>query len=237
MAVLLTIAAISSEPLGILPPYAGYTLLMLLVARVWRASFLRACRRSLALMPLLILLGAGLPLSRGLDVWLASEASLRTATALEFLATPAPWMDGASLLLRALCALLLLNLLVQAASWHGVLAALRSLGLPVAIPMVLEQLERYRTLLAGEWRRTSFAREARSPGGMRFAFSSYAGQTGLVFLRSWERSERIHAAMLARGFSLDAPQPAASRYPRLPASAFLQPMWLPALAILIRLAL
>jgi cobalt/nickel transport system permease protein len=246
LATLLAIAVISSEPLGRLLPYAAYVLLLLLTARVWRAALPRDLVRTLRLLPLLILLGAGLPASRALDVWFVAEAGLGSRAAVTFLASPAPWLDGASLFLRASCALFLLQTLVLSIGWHGVLAGLRALRLPAAIPMVLDQLERYRELIAEEWRRTTFARESRSPGDMRFALASYAGQTGLVFLRSWERSQRIHAAMLARGFTLESsgqvtpaglPGRRFSRHAPLLLAPILKAFWLPALALLVRIAL
>ncbi|MCW5966002.1 MAG: hypothetical protein KIT83_18335, partial [Bryobacterales bacterium] len=133
--------------------------------------------------------------------------------------------------------LALLNILIQVTGWVGLLRALRHLGLPAGISLTLAQLERYRQLIAAEWKRTMLAREARSPGGHRFALASYSGQVGMVFLRSWERSERIHAAMLARGFSVDHLEFGGANVVRVRVSQLLpQPLWLPVCALLIRLA-
>jgi cobalt/nickel transport system permease protein len=140
-----------------------------------------------------------------------------------------------SLFLRALCALLLLSTLVHSVGFVPLLRALRRLGLPTAVVLTLQQMERYRAVLAEEWRRSQFARAARSPGALAFSFSGYANQTSLVFLRSWERSERVHAAMLARGFRLDQPPVDAATSPRGFARLLLRWLWLPILAILIRL--
>ena len=71
---------------------------------------------------------------------------------------------------------------------------------------------------------------------MRFAFAGYANQTALIFLRSWERSERIHTAMLARGFRIDGPLPVPAKPGASPRNAWIRSFWLPAIALLIRLA-
>jgi cobalt/nickel transport system permease protein len=242
VAVLLAIAAIGSEPLGELPPFVFYLPLTMLLPRLAEGSLLAPWRRILPVLPVLALLGAGFPLSRWLDGWLGGWLGESAAS----LPIPdAAWAAGVSLFLRALCALLLLSTLVHSVGFVRILRAMRALGLPAAVVLTLEQMERYRGVLAEEWRRSQFARQARSPGALAFSFSGYANQTSLVFLRSWERSERVHAAMLARGFRLDQPgreQHGFNQHggdttatPR----GFLRPLlrwfWLPILAILIRL--
>lgn len=235
LAVLLALAVTGSEPLGKISPYAAYTLLVLAAAVVWRAPMGRVLKRLLLLSPALLLLSLGLPLSRMADRFLGGEAA-----AIALYPAPQEMLAAASLLLRALCAAGLLIVLAESLGWRGILRGLRGLRLPLAVTAVLEHLERYRALVAEEWRRTSFAREARSPGGRRFALASYAGQTGMVFLRGWDRSERIHQAMLSRGYSLGAP-PSTVGLERAGARAvvlgWLQPLWLPALALAIRIAL
>lgn len=237
VAVLLAIAAIGSEPLGELRPFLFYLPLTMLLPLLAEGSLLAPWRRILPVLPVLVLLGAGFPLSRWLDGWLDDWLG----GSAESLPLPdAAWLAGASLFLRAVCSLLLLSTLVHSVGFLPLLRALRRLGLPAAVVLTLQHMERYRSLLAEEWRRSQFARQARSPGALAFSFSGYANQTSLVFLRSWERSERVHAAMLARGFRLDQPgfhrfgigAPASPRVFRRP---LLRWLWLPILAILIRL--
>lgn len=233
LAVLLVLAAIGSEPLGQLRCYALYAGLLIGVAVVWRVSLWKCLQRPLQLTPALLLLAVGLPVSRGLDAWLVGTVAPEA-----FSFTPEQLATAASLFLRAFLAVTLLVILNAAVGWHGVLRGLRRLGLPAAVTLVLEQLERYRQLIASEWRRTSFARDSRSPGRQQFALASYAGQTGMVFLRSWERSERVYAAMLSRGFSVDGGiRGSGSRRQRVNLRMLLQPLWLPALALTIRVAL
>ncbi|MCC7341068.1 MAG: hypothetical protein IT170_08280 [Bryobacterales bacterium] len=234
LSVLVTIAVIGSEPLDHLRSFAFYAPLVLAYVLSRERALWPALRRVAPLLPVLAMLALGLPLSRALDAWLgaASQAGI----------DPGAWAAALSLFLRAFAAVLLVSVLVKFNGLDRILQGLRRLGLPPAVVLTLQHLERYRLLIADEWRRTSQARESRSPGGTQFAFASYVNQTSLIFLRSWERGERIHSAMLARGFRLDAPAPvpvgnAGSHAQSIPFwRALLSGIWLPALALLVRLA-
>ena len=227
-AVLVAIAAIGSEPLGQCKGFGFYLPLVLGYVLSREHALWPAIRRAVPALPVLTLLALGLPFSRAVDSWL----EVSPVAGLDQNA----WMAALSLFLRALSAVLLLSTLVKVAGFAGILAALRRLGLPLAVILTLQHLERYRALIAEEWRRTNQAREARSPGDVPFAFASYANQTALIFLRSWERGERIHSAMLARGFRIDAPIASSSARRDTLLASLVHSLWLPALALLIRLA-
>lgn len=236
LAVLFTIAVIGSEPLGALLPYAFYIPLVLAYVMLRERNVGPALGRIAPLLPFIVLLALGLPFSRFLDGWLPSLRPGASAHGPPLL-HDSMWPEAVSLFMRAGCALILVSSLVAVTGFPRILAALRRLGLPVAVVLTLQHMERYRSLIAEEWHRTNLARESRSPGGLRFAFASYANQTSLVFLRSWERSERIHAAMLSRGFSIDAIRVAGyhERYGGT-AKDLLRHAWLPVFALIIRLA-
>ena len=238
LGLLLAIAAIGSEPLGQLTAFAFYLPLVAAYVFLRERALWPVLRRLAPVLPVLAILALGLPLSRGIDSWLGDswlgDSWLGAAPARAV--DQAGWAAALSLFLRAFSAVVLVSTLVQSMGFARILMALRRLRLPLAVVLTLQHLERYRALIAEEWRRTNQAREARSPGGAQFAFASYANQTSLIFLRSWERSERIHTAMVARGFRIDAPLPPATGEPASPGRALLHSGWLPALALLIRLA-
>lgn len=81
------------------------------------------------------------------------------------------------------------------------LAALRRLGVPAALVETLQFMDRYAHVLRDELRRMRLARRSRSFGrrGLR-AWLSPGGLLGPLLLRAMERGERVHAAMLARGW-------------------------------------
>jgi cobalt/nickel transport system permease protein len=81
--------------------------------------------------------------------------------------------------------------------------------LPAVIVSIISFMYRYLAVLTDEAARMSRARQSRSaqapagrPGGSLWWRAQVTGSmVGLLFIRSYERSERIYAAMLARGFS------------------------------------
>lgn len=88
--------------------------------------------------------------------------------------------------------------------------ALGRLGVPAVLTSVLVLMIRYLDLLTAEAGRMRTARIARgdSPRALHQARAIAAG-IGALFLRSYERGERVYAAMLSRGFDGRAPDLAA----------------------------
>jgi cobalt/nickel transport system permease protein len=83
----------------------------------------------------------------------------------------------------------------------AMLTALRRLGVPAPLVETLYFMDRYVRVLRDELGRMVQARRSRS--FRRAGWRDWAGLGGLVghlFLRAMERGERVHAAMLARGW-------------------------------------
>lgn len=85
-------------------------------------------------------------------------------------------------------------------------AALSRLAVPAIVTSVLVLMIRYIDLLSAEVSRMRMARIARgdSPRALHQARAIATG-VGALFLRSYERGERVYAAMLSRGFDGKAP--------------------------------
>ncbi|MBN8635809.1 MAG: cobalt ECF transporter T component CbiQ [Anaerolineae bacterium] len=83
--------------------------------------------------------------------------------------------------------------------------ALDSLRVPATLTAIVGFMYRYLDTLQDEAERLLRARAARSGGGsggsLLWRARIAGGMVGNLFLRSYERSERIHAAMLARGYA------------------------------------
>jgi cobalt/nickel transport system permease protein len=134
----------------------------------------------------------------------ARRMAWRAALVLPFsvvLAATAWWSGGAAsaILLLAksyvsVLAVLAFNAVTPAWAW---IAVLRNWRVPPALVDVLQLVHRYLFVLAGEAGRMRTAATAR--GGFRF--DAAAGAVGVLFARSWQRGERVHRAMLARGHS------------------------------------
>ena len=85
--------------------------------------------------------------------------------------------------------------------------ALRQLHVPRLLVAIIGFMYRYLAVLSGEAGRLNRARlsrsavvEGRGGGSVRWRAGVVGGMVGSLFLRSYERSERVYAAMQARGF-------------------------------------
>ncbi|HMK09831.1 MAG TPA: cobalt ECF transporter T component CbiQ [Anaerolineales bacterium] len=117
-----------------------------------------------------------------------------------------------TLLLRAWIAIQAAILLTAVTPFPDILWALRSLRLPRLLVATIGFMFRYLFVLADETTNMLRARSARSARGAGSRRPSIVWQArvagnmvGSLFLRALERSERVHAAMLARGYSGEIP--------------------------------
>ncbi len=99
-------------------------------------------------------------------------------------------------------------LLTYTTPFHDLLDALRELRMPRILVAIIGFMYRYLAVLGDEAHRMMRARASRSAGsadgrgGGSIAWRARVtgSMVGSLFLRSYERSERIYAAMQARGF-------------------------------------
>jgi len=99
-------------------------------------------------------------------------------------------------------------LLAFTTPFHDLVDALRELRLPRVMVGIIAFMYRYLAVLGDESSRMIRARAARSAvatgrrggGGLRWRGTVTGRMVGSLFLRSYERSERVYAAMQARGF-------------------------------------
>jgi len=111
------------------------------------------------------------------------------------------WVSCASIVVRAVLTVGAALLLVCVTGFPEICRALGRLGVPQAFTVQLLFLYRYIFVLAEEGARSSRAREIRSFGGKGRGIASYGSLAGHLLLRTWMRADRIHMAMLARGFT------------------------------------
>jgi len=99
------------------------------------------------------------------------------------------------------------TLLVFTTPFHDLLEGLARLRLPALMVAIISLMYRYLAVLTDEASRMMRARAARSaalPGAkrpsVRWQASGVGNMVGALFLRSYERSERVYVAMQARGY-------------------------------------
>ncbi|MBK5275035.1 MAG: cobalt ECF transporter T component CbiQ [Desulfuromonadales bacterium] len=111
------------------------------------------------------------------------------------------WISFASILTRSILTVGTAFILVGTTGFTAVCRALERLGMPQVFAVQLLFLYRYIFVLTEESGRASRARELRSCGKKGLGIRSFGSMTGHLLLRTWQRAERVHMAMLARGFS------------------------------------
>ena len=109
-------------------------------------------------------------------------------------------VDAGTLLARATLGVLAAVVLASTTSARDLLGGLARLRLPAPLLSVLTFMLRYAAVVADDLRRVRIAREARGASGDRLRhLGAVAAGVGSVFVRTYERGERVHRAMLARG--------------------------------------
>jgi cobalt ECF transporter T component CbiQ len=150
--------------------------------------------RTLMVLPFVAMVAIFLPFTRGDQViWSLGASGIKI------------YREGLELCLIILCkgvlAILAVEWLVFTTRFNRLLVALRSLKVPRVIVVTLAFLFRYLDLLADQSLRMRRARNSRTPGQpVRWRWRSTGGMIGQLLVRAMDRADRVHRAMVARGF-------------------------------------
>ncbi len=196
------IAALTALPDGAWEAMGALAAALLGVAFATRADGRALLRRVLMLLPFAGLAALSLPFTTaGRTVLALGPLHLSDAGLLRFV----------SMMTRATLSIGAAALLVQRTPMPHLLQALQGIGVPPLVVAIAATAYRYLFVLAEEAGRMDRARRSRSadlPGGrgrgLRWLWwraRGLGGMIGVLFLRSYERSERIYLAMAARGYA------------------------------------
>jgi len=125
-----------------------------------------------------------------------------------FTITDAGLLRFVSIVIRSWLSVQMAILLVAVTEFPKVVHALRHLRVPAVLTVIISFLYRYLFVLADEVMRLLRAREARSAhaagkgggGSVLWRARVTGNMAGQLFLRSYERSDRVYNAMLSRGY-------------------------------------
>ncbi len=112
----------------------------------------------------------------------------------------AGWISFFSVVMRFVLGVSAVLLIVATTGIDALANALGRLGLPRILATQLLLLYRYIFVLGNEAERMLRAHQARAPSLSRPSLSIAGSMLGSLLVRSVARAERIHTAMLARGF-------------------------------------
>lgn len=110
------------------------------------------------------------------------------------------WLSFASIMLRFILTVSTALILIATTSFTGVCLALERLGAPRVFVLQLLFLYRYLFVLIDEGARLNRAQTLRSFNGRGRGLKVLGSLLGQLLLRTLDRAQRIHMAMLCRGF-------------------------------------
>lgn len=192
--------AMLSVPLSRLSEILFYALFPLLTAAMGGMRFGPILRRSAVVVPFAALIGI-------FNLFYDREPAFRigqlvvTEGGIAFLA----------IVVRGLLSVQALLVLVGSTGFFGLCRGLQRLGLPRILTVQLLFVYRYLRVMIDEALRMSQAREARSFGRRSFPLAVWGTLVGQLLIRTCDRAEQIHRAMLARGFTGRIPDYAGTR--------------------------
>jgi cobalt/nickel transport system permease protein len=103
---------------------------------------------------------------------------------------------------KAWLSVLSLSLLVSTTRFTDLLSGFQYLGMPRTMIMILSFFYRYVFILTDELMRLRRARDSRNFGGSwSWRVKTIGNMLGTLFIRAYERGERVYSAMASRGFT------------------------------------
>ena len=184
-AFIITVVSFERYTVAALLPLAAYPVALIALGDLPVASL---ARKMLVAAPFAVLVGVFNPMLDRAPMLLAGDVTVA-----------AGWVSFASILVRFALTVSAALALVAGTGVSALCAALARLGVPNVFTAQLLFMFRYAFVLGAEAARMSAARELRS-GGRSLALSAYGPLLGHLLLRAFERAQRIHLAMMARGF-------------------------------------
>lgn len=122
------------------------------------------------------------------------------------------WISFASILFRFVLTVSAALLLIATTGFNSICTALERMGAPRILITQFLLLYRYLFLLAQEAGRMTRAHSLRALAGKGMPIRVWSSLAGHLLLRSYDRGQRIHSAMLCRGFSGEMPMVRSLRF-------------------------
>lgn len=197
---LAAIVGITLLPSGSFPAFALVWVVTILTSVAARLGPWRPVRGSWVVLPFAVV---ALPLlfTRPGEPLLAMDLGPLGLTA-----TREGLRDALSIVAKSWLSVQVALLLAYTTPFPSLVEALRALRLPAIMVSVISFMYRYLAVIGDEAGRMNRARASRSAAGsgrggrITWRARVTGAMVGSLFIRSYERSERVYSAMLARGF-------------------------------------
>jgi len=193
---LVFILAVALTPPNRWQAFALYFFLVAALLLCSRIPITYVLKRSLVIMPFVLMIAIFIPFFKegevagSYNIWLwqvtVTHSGLQVLT---------------NILVKSWLSILSLIWLTSTTKLTNLLNGLEYLRMPRVMIMILSFMYRYIFVLVDEVMRMKQARDSRNFGGSRlWQLRTIGNMIGTLFIRSYERGERVYAAMLARGF-------------------------------------
>lgn len=190
------ILAVVLAPPGTWLAFGLFFAVMAILILLSKVPVLYILKRSLVIMPFVVLIAIFIPFFKqgevagSYNVWLWQVTV--THSGIQVLV---------NLLIKAWLSILALIWLSSTTKLTSLLYGLEQLHVPRVMVMILSFMYRYIFILIDETMRMKQARDSRNFGGKRlWQMRTIGNMVGTLFIRSYERGERVYSAMVARGF-------------------------------------
>ena len=187
---LLFLIFVLSLPLGDLSGLILYLIYPIISCSLAGISYGTVFKRSLLVLPFILFIGIFNPI---LDRQVVFHVGGVGVTA--------GWISFFSILIRGLVSVQAVFILIFTTGFYNLCRGMRRLGVPSLLATQLLFVYRYIFVLLQEALSMHRARAARSFGRKSYPFRMWGVFIGQLLIRTIERSERIHRAMLSRGFT------------------------------------
>ena len=199
LATLAFVLAVTTTPPGNWIAFALLAALAIGAVLTAQVPLIEGLKRSAIALPFAGMVAISLPFTQAGEVVWSCQLFGFTLTI-----TDAGLALFAAVVIKAWLSVMVSGLLVATTPFPDLLNAMRSLHVPAVLTATISFMYRYLFVLVDEALRLQTARAARSVGAGRTVWwraRVLGGMIGSLFIRSYERSERIYAAMLSRGFA------------------------------------
>jgi len=188
------ILAVALTPPPSWQAFALYFVIVAIAILISKIPPLYVLKRSLVIVPFVLLIGIFIPFLKPGDasgsynvwIWNVSHSGLMVL-----------W----GIAIKSWLSILSLILLSATTKFTELLKGLEQLRMPKLMIMILSFMYRYLFVMVDEVSRMKQARDSRNFGGKRtWQLKTIGNMIGTLFIRSYERGERVYGAMVARGF-------------------------------------
>jgi cobalt/nickel transport system permease protein len=201
LACIFFVLAVVLTPAGNWRIFAFYFILICILIVLSRVPVLYILKRSAVILPFVLVIAIFIPFfKQGNEIAGYNIGLWHIGITFEGI------MALVNVMIKSWLSILGLTLLTSTTRIADNLQGMKQLGVPAVFVLIISFMYRYIFVITDQVLRMKQARDSRDFGGRpSYRFKTLGGMIGMLFIRSYERSERIYAAMLARGYNGDMP--------------------------------